>query len=118
MKTVLKLTFITSMLLMAGCAQMVKKSYHPVRGGTVKYSTAWFLGDKNREKAVEEMKLYCGRQRAQLLSEDSKIEFTGNSSSRSQSNGDGSSYTSTNASKEGYVYMHFKCVSSKKVAQN
>ena len=113
MKAILKLIFATSMLLLTSCAQIVKKDYAPTRGGTVKYSTAWFMAEKNREKALEEMRGYCGAARPRIMSEDSKREFTGGSTSNSNSSGD-STYTSTHQESEGVIYLHFKCVANPK----
>lgn len=102
-----------SALGLSSCAEMVVKNYSPQRGGTVRYSTGWFLADKNRAKAVEEMKTYCQPSRPKLLAENSQREFTGVSKSNSTI-GNKTVDTTTTASSENYVYMHFKCVSSKR----
>ena len=109
MKTSFKLLLPAALLLLSGCAEMVKKDYRPTRGGTVRYSTGWFLADKNREKAVEEMKAYCSPGRPQLMGENSQREFTGQTYSNSNVSNDHIS-TSSTQSQEKYIYMHFKCV--------
>lgn len=116
MKAFFKLSLILSVLVSVGCAQLVKRTYEPVRGGTVKYSTSWPLGDKNREKAMEEMKSYCGNQRARIVSERSEIELNGDSRSTSRRDGN-ITHSETRSNKESVAYMDFKCVSSKRVAK-
>lgn len=98
-----------ALLLLSGCAEMVKKNYAPTRSGTVRYNTGWMMAEKNREKALEEMRSYCGPARPQLMSEQSQSEFTGHSSSNTSVQSD-SLYTSTTAEKTNYVYLNFKCV--------
>ena len=105
-----KLLFIILLgLSLSGCAEMVTKTYSPQRGGTVRYSTGWFLAGKNRAKAMDEMKSYCGQQRAVLLAENNQKEFTGTSQSNSTFTNGGMS-TSTTQGSNNYVYLHFKCV--------
>ena len=84
MKTQLKILAPLAILLLSGCAEMVKKNYGSNRGGTVRYTTGWFLDEKNRAKAMEEMQSYCRPGRAQLVSEKIESEFTGNSYSNSR----------------------------------
>ena len=67
------------------------------------------MGEKNRAKAIEQMRKYCGPNRAKLLSEDSKAEFTGQSHSNT-SYSNHSAYTSTSQDRTGYVYLHSKCL--------
>lgn len=105
-----------SVLMLSGCAQLVTKNYSPQRSGVVKYSTAWFLGDKNRAKAIEEMNQFCGSTRAQILREDSKIESTGQTRTSGRTSGNKFSSTSTQ-SREGFVYLHFKCGRGMRTAQ-
>ena len=109
----LGLFLITTSLLLSGCAvQMVKKNYTPTKGGTVRYSTGWFMADHNRSKAIEEMKQYCSPGRAQLIAEDSKKELTGQSYSNSRVERN-SVDTTTTQGQEGYIYLHFKCVKAR-----
>jgi len=112
MKTSFKLLLPAALLLLSGCAEMVKKEYKPVRGGTVRYSTGWFLADKNREKAVEEMKAYCAPGQANLMAENAQKEFTGYSHSNTDIYNNSMS-TSTTQSQENYIYLHFRCVKAK-----
>ena len=56
---IFKLMLPAALLLLSGCAQIVTKNYSPTRGGTVKYNTGWFMAEKNRAKAIEEMNAYC-----------------------------------------------------------
>ena len=116
MKTSLKLILPACLLLLSGCAQIVTKNYSPYRGGVVKYNTGWFLADKNREKAMEEMNQYCAPGRAQILREDSKLEGTGQVNTNGSTNGNSYSSTSTE-SKEANVYINFKCTKTQKTAR-
>lgn len=94
---------------LSSCAQLVTKTYSPTRSGVVKYSTGWFMGDKNREKAVEEMKTFCRPGRAKIVQEDSKFESTGQVYTTGQNKKDRFSSTSTEGREEN-MYIHFKCV--------
>lgn len=117
MKASLKLILPAWLLLLSGCAQIVTKNYAPNRGGTVKYNTGWFMADKNREKAIEKMKQYCGPGgRPQILREDSKLEGTGQVFTSGSTRGNNYSSTSTE-SKEANMYIHFKCTKSQKAAR-
>ena len=116
MKSALKMVLPACLLLLSGCAQIVTKNYSPTRGGIVKYNTGWFMADKNREKAMEEMKQFCGpRVRPQILREDSRVEGTGQVHTNGSTNGNSFSSTATE-SKESNINIHFKCVKSQKTA--
>jgi hypothetical protein len=107
------LFLIAISFLLSGCAvEMVKKNYAPAKGGTIRYSTGWFMADHNRSKAIEEMKDYCLPGKAQLLAEDSKKELTGQSYSNSRVDRN-SLDTTTTQGQEGYVYLHFRCVKAR-----
>ena len=93
---------------LSGCAEMVSKTYNPTKGGTIRYSTGWFMAGKNRDKATDEMKAYCSPNKAILLAEDNRKEFTGESHSNSTYEGN-SAVTNTTQSQESYVYLHFRC---------
>jgi hypothetical protein len=108
MKTPSKLILLAAMLGLSACAEVVKKNYSPSRSGVVRYSTGWFLADKNREKALEEIKGFCGSSRYLLKSEENRKEFTGQSYTNSETNGNHSSGTTTQGS-EGFVYLRFQC---------
>ncbi len=112
-----KLLMPASLLLLSGCAQMVTKTYSPQRGGVVMYDQAWFMGDKNREKAMTEMNAFCSPGRPTIVREDNKLEATG----RVYNSGsvDGNSYSgSSTQEKSANVYLHFKCsAGNKKVAR-
>jgi uncharacterized protein YceK len=112
----LTLLTLSGLLLLSGCAQIVTKNYSPYRGGVVKYNTGWFMADKNREKAVEEMQNYCLPGRPEILREDSKLESMGQVYTSGTNHGDGFSSTSTE-SKEANMYIQFKCVKSGKTAR-
>jgi hypothetical protein len=117
MKASLKIILPACLLLLSGCAQIVTKTYAPNRGGTVKYNTGWFMADKNREKAIEEIKQYCGpRARPQILRENSKLEGTGQVFTNGSTKGNSYSSTSTE-SKEANMYIQFNCVKSQKTAR-
>lgn len=88
---------------------MVTKTYGPSRGGVVKYNTGWFMAEKNRSKAIEEMKSYCSPGRPKIFQEDSKLESTGQVYTTGKTQKDRFSSTSTEA-KEANMYIHFKCV--------
>lgn len=108
----LKLFFLATIFL-SGCAvEMVKKDYSPAKGGTIRYSTGWFMADHNRSKAIEEMNGYCSPGKAKLLAEDSRKEFTGQSYSNSRVDKN-SVDTTTTQGQEGYVYLHFRCVKAR-----
>ncbi|WP_413287858.1 hypothetical protein [Bdellovibrio sp. HCB337] len=115
MKTSLKLVLPAFLLLLSGCAQIVTKNYAPTRGGTVKYNTGWFLADKNREKAIEEMRHYCAPGRPQILREDSRLEGTGQVFTSGSTRGNNYSSTSTE-SKEANMYIHFRCAKIQRTA--
>ena len=105
----LKLLSLSGLLLLSGCAQIVTRSYSPYRGGIVKYNTGWFMAEKNRSKAIEEMQGYCLPGRPEILREDSKLESTGQVYTSGSSQNNGFSSTSTEA-REANVYIQFKCV--------
>jgi hypothetical protein len=115
MKASLKFILPVCLLLLSGCAQIVTKNYAPYRGGTVKYNTGWFMAEKNREKAVEEMNQYCAPGRPQILREDSKLEGTGQVYTNGSSSGKNFSSTSTE-SKEANMYIQFKCTKAQRTA--
>ncbi|MGZ3749222.1 MAG: hypothetical protein ACXVB1_03985 [Pseudobdellovibrionaceae bacterium] len=115
MKASLKFILPACLLLLSGCAQIVTKNYTPNRGGTVKYNTGWFMADKNREKAIEEMNQYCAPGRPQILREDSRLEGTGQVFTNGSTSGNTYSSTSTE-SKEANMYIHFRCVKIQKTA--
>lgn len=115
MKRILSFALPLALLATTGCAQLVSKTYKPYRGGTVRYSTGWFMAEKNRAKAVEEMKSYCSPSRPVLMAEDTREEFTGYSHSTSRASKN-NVYTDTSQSKENNIYMHFKC-SSRQVSR-
>jgi hypothetical protein len=108
---VIKLFFVLVVLSsLSSCAvDMVRKTYSPVKGGTVRYSTGWFMEGKNRAKAIEEMNQYCSPGRGKILSEESKKEATGQSFSNSRLHKKDVSTTTTHGH-EGAVYLNFKCV--------
>ena len=101
-------TALTAVFIFSGCAEMVTKVHSPVPGGTVRYSTGWFMAGKNRAKAIEEMNEYCQPGGATLLSENNQKEFTGQSTSNSTFNQSGMNTTTTHNA-ENYVYLHFRC---------
>ncbi len=103
--------WIVSMgFVLSSCAvEMVRKTYVPTKGGTVRYSTGWFMAENNRTKAMTEMNQYCAPGRSQILSEDSREEFTGQTYSNSRVRNKSISTTSTQG-KEGAMSLHFRCV--------
>ncbi|HEX7673166.1 MAG TPA: hypothetical protein VF412_03295 [Bdellovibrio sp.] len=104
---------LSAVFLLSGCAvEMVRKTYSPVKGGTIRYSTGWFMAEKNRAKAMDEMNTYCSPAHVLLLAEDSKQEFTGQSYSNSSVNKNNVDTTTTQG-QEGFVYLHFKCVKAR-----
>ncbi len=112
----LPLFLISLVVFTSGCAQIVTKTHSPTRGGVVKYNTGFFMADKNREKALEEMKAYCSPGRAQMLREDSKLESTGQGYTSGNNRGDSFSSTATE-SKEANMYIQFRCVKSSRTAR-
>lgn len=112
----LKFLFPIAMLMLSGCAQLVTKNYSPQRGGIVKYSTAWFLGDKNRAKAIEEMQAHCSPGKPLITREDSRLESTGQVYTQGSTQGKNFSSTSTE-SQEQNVYIHFKCSKTRQAAR-
>ncbi|AHI06641.1 hypothetical protein BDW_10705 [Bdellovibrio bacteriovorus W] len=112
----LKLLFPVGMLMLSGCAQLVTKEYSPQRGGVVKYSTAWFLGEKNRAKALEEMQAHCAPGKPHITREDSRREGTGQVVTNGSTQGSSFSSTSTESQEEN-IYIHFKCSKSRQTAR-
>lgn len=112
----LKIILPVGLLLLSSCAQIVTRNYSPYRGGVVKYNTGWFMAEKNRSKAIEEMQAYCLPGRPEILQEDSKLESTGQVYTSGSNQNNGFTSTSTEA-KEANMYIHFKCVKGNKTAR-
>jgi hypothetical protein len=109
MKNAIKVLLIFSAWsMLLGCAEVTSKTYGARKTVTVKYSTGWFMAEKNRSKAVETARQYCQPGQAVLVREDNKAEFTGKTYTSQRTDGNYTSGEATQA-KEDNVYLHFVC---------
>ena len=106
--TLMILLVATTWSAFLGCAEVTTKTFGANKTVTVKYSKGWFMDDKNRAKAIEEAQGHCRPQRAVLVREDNKAEFTGQTYTSQHTDGNYSSGQSSQ-SKEANVYLHFVC---------
>ena len=105
-----KVIGILLLLTTAGCASasLVRKTYQPQKGGTVKYKNTLLEAQKSEQKAQELMRGFCAPQPVSVLQERNTSEVTGYSANTRRLGQDSSQTLVTNDTSD-FVYIDFRC---------
>jgi hypothetical protein len=102
-RSCLGLIIVFSMVSCA-TAEITKRVYKPVPGGTVKYSESLFSGNKSRTLAEQQMSGVCNGRNYEIVSESNGTEL---GPVKSTTSADGK--VNINQSSTQYTYIDFIC---------